>query len=383
MDDLANSSWTSVDDIITALTTEDPFLTTEDYNYDYEVPDLLCDRSAGRLLRRRLEPPLFLLVALLGGLGNLAVVRLHLRRRGRGATELYLLQLAAADLLFLASLPLWAAEAAAGWRFGAALCRVNAALYKVNLFSGALLLAAISVDRYVVIVRGARGPGRRQRLQRGRLVCAAVWLLALVLATPELAFARVAPQGWAADGGGDGDGDAGALVCRLMPPPGLGNRTKVLVLALQAGAGCCLPALVMALCYGRVAATLLRSRGFQKHRALRVLAALVAAFLLTQLPFNGVLVLRAAAAAGQTAPGCAAQQALDRLHTLLRGVAYLHACLNPLLYAFLGRRFRRELLQLLPRACRRRPAAGVGGGKAAGGRSRSSSYSETSQALSL
>ncbi|KAM4551750.1 C-C chemokine receptor type 9a [Odontesthes bonariensis] len=388
MDDLINITLTSMDDIMTALTTEDPSFspspTYEDYSLD--LPDLMCDRESVRDFRSRYEPPLFWLIALVGGVGNLAVVWIYLnyRRRLKTMTDMYLLNLAVADLLFLVTLPLWAAEASHSWMFGATLCKVNSALYKVNLFSSMLLLTCISMDRYIVIVQTTMA--RNSQLERrrwSRLVCVGVWLLALLLATPELAFATPAEVAFATPAGVDSK-----QYCRMVFPADLGNRTKILVLSLQVSVGFCLPFVVMAFCYSVIVATLLRTRNFQKHKAMRVILAVVVVFVLSQLPYNGMLVMQAVQASNMTLTDCEQMKALDKLQQVLKSLAYVHACLNPFLYVFVGVRFRQDVLHML-RCCRRLLPADS---KSPLGKTRSPlnstratvmSESDTSQALSL
>ncbi|TMS10007.1 C-C chemokine receptor type 9a [Larimichthys crocea] len=372
---------TSMDDIMTAFTTEDPSsiststISGDDYDYDYS--DLMCDRESVREFRSRYEPPLFWMIALVGGAGNLAVVWIYLnfRRRLKTMTDVYLLNLAVADLLFLITLPLWAVEASRGWSFGSGLCKVNSALYKVNLFSSMLLLTCISVDRYVVIVQTTKAQNSQlERRRCSRLVCLGVWLLALLLATPELVFATTA-------------GANSKQYCRMVFPPHLGNRTKILVLSLQVSMGFCLPFIVMAFCYSVIVAKLLKTRNFQKHKAMRVILAVVVVFVVSQLPYNGVLVMEAVQASNMTITDCDAIKRFDKAGQVLKSLAYMHACLNPFLYVFVGVRFRHDVLQLL-RACRCQPANKNQLSKScrsplSSTRASVMSDSDTSQALSL
>ncbi|XP_057713033.1 C-C chemokine receptor type 9a [Corythoichthys intestinalis] len=349
---------------------DDPTASTADYDYS----DLMCDLSPVRAFRQAYEPPLFWMIAVVGFLGNMAVVWIYLnyRRRLKTMTDVFLLNLAVADLLFLVTLPLWAAEASSSWTFGAAVCKMTSAVYKVNLFSSTLLLTCISVDRYVVIVQTTKARNlQAQRRRCARLACAVVWLTALLLATPELAFATVAPAQTA-----EGPVD----FCRMLIPARVGRSTKTATLSLQVLMGFCLPFTVMAICYGAVVATLLKTRSFQKHKAMRVVLAVVAVFLLTQLPHNAVLVTEAAQAADATITDCQQLKAFLTAGQVLKGVAYLHACLNPFLYAFVGVRFRRDLLQLVRFRSRRRTS--TISGKSTPGSARVSD-SDTSQALSL
>lgn len=343
---------------------------TEDYDDDYL--DLMCDRGSVRLFRRQVEPPLFLIITLVGGAGNLLVVWMYLncRKRLKTMTDVYLLNLAVADLLFLVTLPLWAVEALHGWRFSLALCKVNSALYKVNLFSCMLLLTCISVDRYVVIVQPTKAQNSRvERRRCSLLVCLAVWLLALLLAIPDLVYAHLA--------------EVDSLqYCRNVFPPLLGRSTKILLLALQVSMGFFLPFAIMAFCYAVIFVKLLKTRNFQKHKAMRVILAVVVTFVVSQLPHNGVLVMEAAQANNTTMTDCEEMKRFDKAGQVLKSVAYLHACLNPFLYVFVGVRFRRDLKQLL---LRRRPSSKKTPSKSTRSSTRVTvmSDSDTSQALSL
>ncbi|MEQ2296656.1 hypothetical protein AMECASPLE_026854 [Ameca splendens] len=374
---------TSMDDIITAMTTEDPsyfnLSTTpeEEYyeDYDLNVTDLMCNRQSVRDFRSQYEPPFFWIITLVGGAGNLAVVWIYLsfRKRLKTMTDVYLLNLSVADLLFLVTLPLWAAEASHGWLFDLTMCKINSALYKVNLFSSILLLTCISVDRYIVIVQTTKAQNSQMERRRySRLVCAGVWLLALLLAMPELYFSDLAKAG-------------SKSYCRMVYPSNLGNRTKILVLSLQVSMGFFVPFIVMTFCYSIIIAKLLKTRNFEKHKAMRVILAVVVVFIVSQLPYNSMLVMEATQASNMTVTDCQKVKAIDMAGQVLKSLAYMHACLNPFLYVFVGVRFRRDIKRLL-RCCLPQPT------KTPLGKTRSPlsstrisvmSDSDTSQALSL
>ncbi|KAM6990286.1 C-C chemokine receptor type 9a [Tautogolabrus adspersus] len=331
---------TNMDDITTVFPTEDLFsFSPSPGTEDYDFPDMMCDREPVRQFRSQFVPPFYWIIALVGGVGNLAVVWIYLNfRRLKTMTDVYLLNLAVADLLFLVTLPLWASEASHGWSFGLVLCKVNSALYKVNLFSSMLLLTCISFDRYVVIVQTAKAQNSQaERRRLSRLVCLGVWFVALLLAVPDLVFTHI-KEGY----------------CRNVFPPHLGRSTKILVLSLQVSMGFCLPFLIIAFCYSVIFLKLLKTRNFQKHKAMRVILAVVAVFVLSQLPHNGVLVMEAVQANNTTMMDCDELNRFDIVGQVLKSVAYMHACLNPFLYVFVGVRFRRDMLQLLC-VCRRRP----------------------------
>lgn len=87
-------------------------------------------------------------------------------------TDRYRLHLSAADLLFVLALPFWAVDAAmADWRFGAAACVGVHVIYTVNLYGSVLILAFISLDRYLAVVRATdTNTGGLRQLLAHRLV---------------------------------------------------------------------------------------------------------------------------------------------------------------------------------------------------------------------
>ena len=143
-----------------------------------------------------------------------------------------------------------------------------------------------------------------------------------------------------------GSASRGDHSCSLVYPVSSNNLTKVMVLCLQISGGFCLPLLVMVVCYAVIIRTLLQARNFEKHKALRVIFAGVAAFVISQLPYNSHLMVEAAQAYNATMNDCEDVKAFDVAGQIVKSLAYTHCCLNPILYAFIGVRFRNDLLRL-------------------------------------
>lgn len=284
------------------------------------------------------EPPLFWIIFILGALGNLLVVWIYttVRNRLKTMTDVYLLNLAVADLLFLCMLPFWAVDAIKGWDFGIGVCKLVSAIYKINFFSSMFLLTCISVDRYIAIVQVTKAQNlKKKRLFYSKLACLGVWLLSTLLALPEFIFAQVKTS------------TKGPSFCTLVYWNNEYNRTKILVLSLQICMGFCLPLIVMFFCYSVIIRTLLQARSFEKHKALRVIFAVVLVFVLSQLPFNSLLIVEATQAANTTITDCNTVISFDIAGQVAKSLAYTHACLNPLLYVFIGVRFRQDLLKIV------------------------------------
>ncbi|CAL1597441.1 unnamed protein product [Knipowitschia caucasica] len=324
----------------------DYFWTTEDYGTDdYGTDDYgtgspdgggMCGRGWVRDFRAQYEPPLFWIIFLLGAVGNLLVVLIYctFRRRIKTMTDIYLLNLAVADLLFLCTLPFWAQDALNGWSFGRGACKVVLPVYKINFFSSVLLLTCISVDRYVAIVQVAKAHNsKKKRLFYSKVACLAVWLASVLLALPEFMFATVRT------------GEKKS--CALVYGDNSKNRTKILVLALQICVGFCLPLIIMFFCYSVIIRKLLQAKNFEKHKALRVIFAVVLVFVLSQLPYNAFLVMEATQAANVSITDCETVKRFDVAGKVAKSLAYTHACLNPFLYVFIGVRFRQDLMKMV------------------------------------
>ncbi|KAK6490654.1 C-C chemokine receptor type 9-like [Huso huso] len=323
------------------LQTFDSNAVTEDYDYSTGTdPDIdntgFCDKTTVRTFRQYYVPVLYWVVCILGAFGNLLVVGIYaqFRNRLKTMTDVYLLNLAVADLLFLFTLPFWAVSASKGWVFGLIMCKLVTSIYKINFFSCMLLLTCISVDRYIAIVQATKAQKFKvKRLLYSKLVCVCVWLLAVILSLPELIFAdqkTVNKQD----------------TCDMIYPKDASKTIKMFVSAIQVSVGFCLPLAVMLVCYSVIVKTLLQAKNFQKHKALKVIITVVAVFVLSQLPYNGFLVVRTIDAANATITNCEVAVKIDIAAQVMQSLAYMHCCLNPFLYAFIGVRFRKDLIKI-------------------------------------
>lgn len=295
-------------------------------------------------------------ICLLGFLGNgLVIITYACYKRTKSMTDVFLLNVAVADLLFALSLPLLVYNQLSSWSMGTAACKLLRGSYSVNLYSGALLLACISADRYVAIVQ-VRRSFRLRSLSHSRLVCVLVWTAALLLSVPTFYFyQRYQPSHSQDLFLLDWDNRSSGYVCEFQfVDTATAWRTKVAVPGTQLAAGFLLPLLVMACCYGAVLLALLRARNFQRHKAVRVVVAVVLGFVGCHLPYNLALLYETATMFQLRS--CQQSDALQLAKALTQTLAHLHCCLNPLLYAFVGVRFRSHFRRILRDLCWRRLA---------------------------
>lgn len=276
---------------------------------------------------------IYALVFLLSLLGNSLVMLVILNGRvSRSVTDVYLLNLAMADLLFALTLPIWASSKAKGWIFGTPLCKIVSFLKDVNFYSGILLLACISVDRYLAIVHATRT--LTQKRHWVKFICLGIWALSLILSLPIFVFRKAYQPPFS------------SLVCY----EDMGANTtkwRMVMRALPQTFGFLLPLLVMLFCYGFTLRTLFQAHMGQKHRAMRVIFAVVLVFLLCWLPYNLVLVADTFMRLGVIKETCERRNDIGRALDATEILGFLHSCLNPLIYAFIGQKFRHGLLKIM------------------------------------
>ncbi|KAM5228721.1 C-X-C chemokine receptor type 2-like [Ctenodactylus gundi] len=276
---------------------------------------------------------LYILVFLLSLLGNSLVMLVVLYSRSTcSVTDVYLLNLAIADLLFALTLPIWATSRVKGWTFGTVTCKMISFLKEVTFYSSILLLACISVDRYLAIVHATRTLILKRHLVK--FVCLGMWGLSLILSLPMLLFRKAIypPQ-------------SGPMCYEDM-----GNSTtkwRMVLRILPQTFGFLLPLLVMLFCYGFTLSTLFKAQMGQKHRAMRVIFAVVLVFLICWLPHNLVLAADTLMRNHIIEESCERRNHIDQSLDVTEILGFLHSCLNPIIYAFIGQKFRYGLLKIM------------------------------------
>ncbi|XP_016402115.1 apelin receptor B-like, partial [Sinocyclocheilus rhinocerous] len=96
-------------------------------------------------------PVLYMLIFILGLTGNGVVIFTVWRAQSkRRAADIYIGNLAFADLTFVVTLPLWAVYTALGyhWPFGVALCKISSYVVLLNMYASVFCLTCLSLDRY-------------------------------------------------------------------------------------------------------------------------------------------------------------------------------------------------------------------------------------------
>ncbi|KAK5906381.1 hypothetical protein CgunFtcFv8_002253 [Champsocephalus gunnari] len=288
----------------------------------------LCDAEDQEFTIKMFQTCIFCLIFLLGVAGNCLVIATFVfsrRFRLRSMTDVFLFHLALADLLLLLTLPLQAVDTHLGWIFPNGLCKVLRACYAINTYSGLLLLACISVDRYIVVARAQQMHRLRSRIVTGgKVAVVAVWFVAMLLSLPEILYSGVLVS-W------------DKAYCGMLKRGAAKMSTNGAIIAVF-----CLSFFIMVTCYSLIAQVLWegnknrQGKQWRRQRTLKLMVALVVAFLVFQLPYTVVLSRKMAG------PLCALL-----LEYITCTLAYSRCCLNPILYALVGVRFRNDVVRLM------------------------------------
>ncbi|NWR63100.1 AGTR2 protein, partial [Bucorvus abyssinicus] len=290
-----------------------------------------------------LIPALFSVVFVLGLLGNSVVVVVLCRHSGpKTVANIYIFNLAVADLLCLATLPFWATYYAQGynWLFGSLMCKISSSVLCLNMFASIFFITCMSVDRYRAIVHPIRS--QRRTLQQAYFVALVMWGLACLSSLPTFYFRDTHYIE-----------SLGVDACIMDFPHENYAKWSVATAFLKNALGFFIPLTVITMCYIWIRRHLLKAQEFGKNKqkmdkVLKLVAAVVAAFLISWLPFH-VLTFLDALAHLNVINNCDVTGIIDTTLPFSICMAFANSCINPLLYCFIGNQFQEKLHRLFKR----------------------------------
>ncbi|NXS62955.1 ACKR2 protein, partial [Brachypteracias leptosomus] len=304
---------------------------SSDYPYEYlDEEDYkhygLCTKEEVLSFSRVFLPSFYTVVFLIGLAGNvlLFIVLIMYIKKKKKMTEVYLLNLVVSDFFLLLTLPFWALYVSQGVTWDI-LCPVFNAMYTVNFYSGVFFVSCMSLDMYLQIVH-ACSPHSSTTQRKSLLILVGVWLLSILLSIPDGLFTSTRQM------------HNKTIVC--AHDYGQNHLLwKVVFRVIQNILGFLFPFLLMMFCYSRIACVLLTSQMPGSRRALCLVFTLMCVFFILWSPYNVVLILHSLQDVG-VIRSCESSRHLDYAMQVTESLAFVHCCLNPLLYAFVKKRFR-------------------------------------------
>ncbi|XP_013781732.1 somatostatin receptor type 2-like [Limulus polyphemus] len=139
---------------------------------------------------------LYSIVCLVGLCGNTLVIYVVLRfSKMQTVTNMYILNLAVADEMFLIGLPfLIATMTVRHWPFGRVMCKMYMTTTSINQFTSSLLLTVMSADRYVAVCHPISSPRYRTSFI-AKFICLTAWTVSALLMVPIYIYANVLDKG--------------------------------------------------------------------------------------------------------------------------------------------------------------------------------------------
>ncbi|XP_074479479.1 prostaglandin D2 receptor 2-like [Sebastes fasciatus] len=268
---------------------------------------------------------LFSSIGIIENLLILGVVGFHVRR---SVISIWILNLAFSDLLATSSLPFFTLYMARGntWTLGTTFCRIHSSIFFLNMFVSGFLLAAISIDRCLVVLRPVWAQNYRNVRLVGR-ICGGIWALAVVFTIPYFIFRDTitAP---------DGKIHCYYNYAQLLPAEpfdreALCKQRKEALAFLKLFVSFLIPLLIIILSYAAVNNSLARRGCRRPFRFVRLVVAVVVSFILCWAPYHLFFIIEVMAPSGLPAHEFA-RKALPISAT----IGFLNSVLNPVLYVF-------------------------------------------------
>ncbi|NWV21697.1 CCR4 protein, partial [Origma solitaria] len=274
-------------------------------------------------------PVLYSVLFVTGLMGNALVIWiLTVFMKIKTMTDVYLLNLAVSDLLLVFSLPfLVQYSIASQWTFGTALCKIISSIYFIGFYSNVFFITIMSIDRYLAVVHSLRAQGIRTTVH-GVITSLVVWAVAILASMPDLIFFQEV-------------NDNGQIKC-LPHYPGGNNGWKTSRNFVVNILGWLIPVGILIFCYHSILKNLQKCHTKNKYKAIKLVFIVVIVFFLSWTPVNIALFLDSLRNMS-IIDDCQTSQRLDLATELTETLSFVHCCLNPVIYAFVGEKFRKHL----------------------------------------
>lgn len=289
-----------------------------------------------------LIPPYISIISALGFVLNAFVLLVFcLHKKAYTVAEIYLCNLAAADLFLTCFLPLWAVNVYNNfqWTLGKEFCKAFYVGIFMNAYCSIYFLALVSVDRYLAIVH----PLSHETLRTpflAKTACLVVWILGFLLSIPSLIYRDVKPPH------GCSLNYQNATVPILI-------ESKIFIFSFI------IPIIIISLCTFNILRALSKRskrvnvKKSEKKTTILILSVLLA-FLICWIPYFLTQILEVFHENKILSEGFT--YGLEICKQIFPCLAVFNSVLNPCLYALVGKRFRHKVKGLFSRQNEKRSA---------------------------
>ncbi|XP_044283439.1 cysteinyl leukotriene receptor 1 [Varanus komodoensis] len=287
--------------------------------------------------RSQVYPITYSITCVLGLVGNGFVLLVLIKTyQQKTALQLYMLNLALSDLLFVCTLPLRVVYYLykGNWFFGDFLCRVSSYTLYVNLYCSIFFMTAMSFFRCVAIVFPIQSIHFITD-KKARLVCISIWVFVMLTSSPFLI------------NGSTVDNQTHKTKC--FEPPEENELQKLSVLHYIALiVGFILPFVIIAVCYTMIIWTLLKNswqnRDNSHKKAIWMILIVTMVFLISFTPYHIQRTIHLYTLKNNKS--CEERLYMQKSVVITLSLAAFNCCFDPLLYFFAGNNFRKRVSTL-------------------------------------
>ncbi|XP_063780981.1 C-C chemokine receptor type 4-like [Pseudophryne corroboree] len=306
-----------------------------DYNDYSDIPPWtmspvgICEKEDIKTFVTSYMSTIFYILFCISVLGNSVILVILFRKEKlQSVTNIYILNLVVSDSLFSITLPFTAADHSYTWIFGRSLCKLNIAAFYIGFQSFVIFITLTTIDQYFTIVH-SWSTSSRLRVRYAVCISCMAWVISIILSIPDVISYTVIIT------------DFGVAVCEFSSFFGdqthlwlsIGHYKHFIVFYLG-------PLSIIIFCYSRIVVKLAKSNLRKKSRALKVIFLIASLFFLCWTPYNILMFLMFKKHIELYAE---CNNVLQYIFHISQTTVYVHCCLNPFLYAFLGTKFRRHL----------------------------------------
>ncbi|XP_077323276.1 C3a anaphylatoxin chemotactic receptor-like [Lithobates pipiens] len=256
-------------------------------------------------------------IFLVGVPGNALVLWVTGVKMKRTVSTVWFWNLALADIICCSFVPLiLVINFYPHWPYGKALCKILPFILILNMFSSVFILVAISIDRCILVVWPVWAQNHRC-LTTVWIVCLVIWIVSVILGLPTIIYRTT-------------DIENNMTVCIYM------KDYMVPITLTRMVFGFLIPLAIIFTCYIRLAFKAQNIRLSKAGRKTTILAfTVIVAFFITWAPFHvmGILLLYTE------------DQLVVSLNAPAQVLAHFNSCINPILYAFMGKEMKSKVRQ--------------------------------------
>ncbi|NXE91639.1 BKRB2 protein, partial [Menura novaehollandiae] len=295
------------------------------------------------------QPGFLWFIFILGAVENSFVLTVLCFHKSRcTVAEIYLANMALADLMLVCTLPFWAINISNKfhWPFGLFLCKAVNIMSYMNFYSSIYFLTLVSIDRYLALVK-TMSLGRMRRTVCAKWNSFVIWTCALLICSPTMVFRNLRYFE-----------EYNVTVCALLYPASYWEPTNNCLLNIV---GFMIPLFVITYCTLQIVKAL-RSSELRKmkvvqteRRATVLVLAVLLLFIICWLPFQISTFIDTIHYFSPTL------KCLEDINDILTQIGmccgFSNSCLNPVLYVIVGKNFQKKAVEfykdLFTKRCRK------------------------------